>query len=140
MVKKEKFYSYKFLQFHFCKKSFGFVYVVVGSYLLYERDRLLAETGFEGVNETTRNLGIAFILLGIPTVVFTLFGIVATLRENLVVLKIVCLFFLNKLFVILKKQKHNFIVLGVFMHCFDTWCDNRCHIFDIFWKDKRIYS
>ena len=72
-------------------KLFGSLCIVVGSYLLYERDQLATQTGFDSVNQTTENLGIAILIIGIPIILFTLFGIVATFRENITILKIVCI-------------------------------------------------
>jgi hypothetical protein len=53
------------------------------------RDLEFQNTGLESVGSATGNLGIAFILLGIPTIGFTVFGVIATFRERIVLLKVV---------------------------------------------------
>ena len=78
------------------------MFIIFGAYLLYMRDLQLANTGFESVSTATRDLGVAFIMLGIPIIGFTVFGVVATFRERIVLLKVVCI--KNRQGVMIEKQ------------------------------------
>ena len=67
-------------------------YIIGGSWLLYQRNTVLnTRTDVASVFTLTNDLGGYLLAIGIVGVIFTLVGIAATLRENIRLLRLVCI-------------------------------------------------
>lgn len=66
--------------------------IVGGSWLLYQRDDVENnKTNFESVFDLTTDLGAYLIAIGVFGIIFSIIGLAATIRENILFLKIVIL-------------------------------------------------
>lgn len=64
--------------------------IVGGSWLLYKSENVETDkTNFESVFDMTTDLGAYLIALGVIGIIFSIVGLAATIRENILLLRIV---------------------------------------------------